>query len=59
MEKFTVNKTLTATFTYIDLVRLASGLELKLVQEKKDYGDGFEGSKDLLARLEEMLDAVR
>jgi len=59
MEKFTVNKTLTTTFTYVDLIRLASGLELKIEAEKESYGDAFEGSKDLLASLEEMLDALR
>ena len=59
MEKFTVNKTLTTTFTYVELIRLARGLELKIEEETNSYGDGFEGSKELLASLEEMQDALR
>ena len=57
MRNFEVTKTVTATLTYMDLVRIANALELKSQDETQSLGGPMMGTTELAQAIQEMLDA--
>lgn len=58
MANFKVNKTVTATFTYMDLIRLANALDIKSKDDVKRLGSVMNGTLELQETIQEMLEAV-
>ena len=59
MAQFEVNKTVTATFTYMDLIRLANALDDKATGELERLGSIMDGTSLLQESIQEMLTAIR
>ena len=58
MSQFKVNKTVSATFTYMDLIRLANALDDKAQGELDKLGSVMQGTKVLQDSIGEMLAAI-
>ena len=58
MANFEVNKTVTATFTYMDLIRLANALDDKATGELERLGSVMGGTSLLQESIQEMLTAI-
>lgn len=51
-------KTVTATFTYMDLIRLANALDDKASIEQKELGSIMGGTARLQESIQEMIKAI-
>ncbi len=58
MADFKVNKTVTATLTYMDLIRIANALDDKATGELEKLGSIMGGTARLQESIQEMLQAI-